>query len=435
MRRIPPTHAESLQEFAFHPPRAIRDGKKEDLEMKQETKQATEGMLKRRSVIAAFAGAVLMTSPALPAQDAAAGATVHGHVQNAAGQPLTSGQIKLTKDINLPYKDEKFTNTADIDKDGNYTVKGVAPGEYFAYVVVADKTADQQHFTIKTGDAPTVDFDMTRAEYIAKMSPEERKSLEDFKAKNAAAAAGNKQISNLNATITAVRTDIKSPTPNFDKDIADMKQATEQRPNEGLLWAVQGEVFTAQAKKTSATDRANKTNPLQDDAVKTSYASAATSLQKAADLMAAAKPPVVEQEATVYNQLGSVYGEGGKPTDATAAFEKAASLDPKGASQYYTNEAIIFDHNGGGDPEVAAAEKAIAADPNKPLPYYLKGQALLAKATVDAKGQIVPPPGCVDAYQKYLQLAPDGPQAPAVKDVLTQMGQKIESKYKAGTKK
>ncbi len=398
-------------------------------------KQRIEEMFKRHNVMTAVATAVLMSSPAMLAQDAAAGATVHGHVQNAAGQPITTGQIKFTKDISLAYKDEKFTNTADIDKEGNYTVKGIAPGEYFAYVVVADKTADQQHFTVKAGDTPTVDFDMTRAEYVAKMSPEERKTLEEFKAKNAAAAAGNKQITNLNATITAVRADIKSPTPNFDKDVADMKQATEQRPNEGLLWAVQGEVFTAQAKKAAATDRTNKTNPLQDDAVKSSYASAATSLQKAADLMAAAKPPAVEQEATVYNQLGSVYGEGGKASDAPAAFEKAASLDPKGAAQYYTNEAIIFDHNGGGDPEVAAAEKAIAADPNKALPYYLKGQALLAKATVDAKGQIVPPPGCVDAYQKYLQLAPDGPQAPAVKDVLTQMGQKIETRYKAGAKK
>ncbi len=213
-----------------------------------------------------------------------------------------------------------------------------------------------------------------------------------------------------------------------------MKQATDARPNEGLLWSVTGDVYYNQGRKLAAADRTNKTNPLTDDAVKSAYENATTSLQKAADLLGAGAKPNVEAQAGVYNQLGNVFGEQGKAPEASAAFEKAATLDPKGASMYYTNEAIVFDHTGGGDPEVNAANKAITADPTKPLPYYLKGQALLAKATVDAKGVIVAPPGCVDAYQKYLELAPDGPQAPAVKEVLTSLGQKVETKYRAGKK-
>ena len=380
--------------------------------------------------------ALSLCAPALHAQDASAtAAKVHGHVVNPAGQALNSGEVKFTKELTVPLKDEKFSNTVPLDKDGNYTATGIAPGEYFIYASQNGKMLDRMQVTLKASDDKTVDFDMTREEYMKTLSPEERKAVEEFKAKNAATVAGNKTIANLNTTIAAVRADIKSPSPNFDKDVADMKQATDQRPNEGLLYAVQGEVFLAQGKKQAATDRTNKTNPLQDDAVKGAYDNAITSLQKSAELFAAAKPPNAEQQATVYNQLGNVYGESGKTSDATAAFEKAAALDPKQASMYYTNEAIIFDHTGGGDPEVAAAEKAISADPNRAMPYYLKGQALLAKATVDAKGNIVPPPGCVDAYQKYLQLAPDGAQAPAVKDVLTQLGQKVETRYKAPGKK
>ena len=390
----------------------------------------------RRTMVTAVTTAALLGGTGLRAQTPQAEpAKVHGHVQNPAGQAVAAGQVKFTKELTKKYEEETFTNTVEVDKEGNYTVSGVAPGEYYVWFVQNDKPVDRQQVTFKPAEDRTLDFDMTRPEFMASLTPEQKKQIEEFKAKNAAAVAGNKQVANLNATITAVRADIKSPTPNFDKDVADMKTATDARPNEGLLWAVQGEVYAAQAKKAAATDRANKTNPRQDDAVKTAYDNAATSLNKAAELMAAAKPPNPESQATVYNQLGNVYGEAGKSTDASAAFEKAAQLDPKGAAQYYTNEAIIFDHNGGGDPETAAAEKAIAADPNKPLPYYLKGQSLLAKATVDAKGQIVPPPGCVDAYQKYLQLAPDGAQASAVKDVLAQMGQKVETKYKASGKK
>ncbi len=396
-------------------------------------KHRLEEMFTRRHLITVVASAALLSSPLLVAQEQPA--SIHGHVQNPAGQAVIAGQIKITKDIHAAYKDEKFTNTADLDKEGNYTIKDVAPGEYFGYVVVGDKTPDQQHFTVKAGDNATVDFDMSRADYMAKLSPEEKKQIEEFKAKNAAVTAGNKQIANLNGTITAVRADIKSPTPNFDKDVADMKQATEQRPTEGLLWAVQGEVYAAQAKKAAATDRANKTNPMQDDAVKSANESAVTSFQKAADLMAAAKPPNPEAQATVYNQLGNVYADAGKPTDAAASYDKSVALVPAKAGTYYYNEAAVMFNAHQDDAALAAAEKAIAADPNQPMPYYIKGQELLAKATVDAKGVIIPPAGCIDAYQKYLQLAPDGPQAPAVKDVLAQMGQKIETKYKAGSKK
>jgi hypothetical protein len=81
---------------------------------------------------------------------------------------------------------------------------------------------------------------------------------------------------------------------------------------------------------------------------------------------------------------------------------------------------------------LAAADKAIAADPAKPIPYYFKGQALVQNATVDPKTQkIVAPPGCIEAYEKYLELAPDGPMAPEVKQVLEGMGQTIKSSYKA----
>ena len=67
--------------------------------------------------------------------------------------------------------------------------------------------------------------------------------------------------------------------------------------------------------------------------------------------------------------------------------------------------------------------------------YYLKGQGLVQKATVDPKTTaIVLPDGCADAYQKYLELAPTGPYAAEVQGILHQAGQKINSTYKAGKK-
>jgi hypothetical protein len=53
---------------------------------------------------------------------------------------------------------------------------------------------------------------------------------------------------------------------------------------------------------------------------------------------------------------------------------------------------------------------------------------------VDKTGKVVAPAGCAEAYQKYLELAPNGPHAKDSTDVLNSLGETIHSSYKAGKK-
>jgi len=102
---------------------------------------------------------------------------------------------------------------------------------------------------------------------------------------------------------------------------------------------------------------------------------------------------------------------------------------------FYGNEAAVLFNANQLDGAAAAADKAIASDPTKPTPYYIKGQALIAKSTFDSKtNKIIPPPGCVDAYQKFLQLEPTGTRSDQVKEVLTSLGEKVDTSYRAGKK-
>ena len=107
---------------------------------------------------------------------------------------------------------------------------------------------------------------------------------------------------------------------------------------------------------------------------------------------------------------------------------------------YYNNEAAIFFNKGqNGDgtaftAALAAADKAIAADPTRPDPYFIRGNVLIQSATVDKTGKVIAPPGCADAYQKYLELAPDGAHAADATAVLTSLGETIHSSFKAGKK-
>jgi hypothetical protein len=53
----------------------------------------------------------------------------------------------------------------------------------------------------------------------------------------------------------------------------------------------------------------------------------------------------------------------------------------------------------------------------------------------DKTHKLIPPPGCLEAYEKYLQLAPDGPYAAEVKGILAGFTQTVPQTYKATKKK
>ena len=110
---------------------------------------------------------------------------------------------------------------------------------------------------------------------------------------------------------------------------------------------------------------------------------------------------------TVYASLGEIFAHEGKIEQAKDAFDKAATLNPAQAAQFRHNETVVFFDTGHADEQLAAANEAIALDGARAANYYFKAQALATKATVDPKTQkMVLPPGCLEAYQKYLQLDP-----------------------------
>lgn len=361
-------------------------------------------------------------------------ASIHGHVNNPAGQPLTSGEVKLTTDRTSQANDRKYAYTFTIDENGDYKGSGIAPGNYVAVVFVGPKSIDfLDNVNLAANDDKLVNFDMSRPEYIAKMTPEERKQLEEYKKKNAAVVAANSQIKNLNKELLEARADTKAG--NFDDAIKLMQSATTAKPDEPILWIALGDAQLGSADAAAKAARAAGT-PTNDPSVLQKYGDAAASYKKGVDLNAASKKPSVETAAVGYNQLGQAYGKQGDAKNASEAYEAAAKAQPANAGMYYYNEAATFYNAGKLDEAAVAADKAIAVDPNRADTYFIKGQSLIPKATVDPKTQkIVPPPGCVEAYQKYLELAPDGPHANDVKGILQGIGQTIESSYKAGKTK
>jgi tetratricopeptide (TPR) repeat protein len=367
------------------------------------------------------------------AQAAAATGSIHGHVVNPIGAPITRGEVRLSTDRSSDAKDRKYPYKFPIDQNGDYKGTGIAPNNYVVFVFQDEKSLDfQDNIQIVKDEDKAVNFDMSRAEYINKLTPDEKKALEEYKKKNAEVSATNAKIQNLNALLLQARADNKAG--NFDAAITSMKQATETKPDEGILWITLGDGQLGSAEAAAKAAKAAGTSP-NDPAIVQKYNDAAASYKKGVELNAASKKPSPEAAAAGYNQLGLVEAKLGDAKAASDAYDQAAKAMPADAGKYYFNEAVTL-YNAGKLPEAeAAADKAIAADPKRADAYYIKGQALIPGATVDAKTQkVVAPPGCVEAYQQYLELAPDGPHAADVKGILEGIGAQVKSTYKAGKK-
>jgi tetratricopeptide (TPR) repeat protein len=124
-----------------------------------------------------------------------------------------------------------------------------------------------------------------------------------------------------------------------------------------------------------------------------------------------------------WSSLGEIYIRQKHYREAQDAFDHAAQVDPAKAPLFLRNETVFFFKAGQADAQLAAAEKAIAADPTRASNYYFKGQALVQKATIDPQTQkMTLPPGCAEAYQKYLELEPNGQFSADAKGVLTAAG-------------
>lgn len=373
-------------------------------------------------LVAIIAVALPLATSQVWAQAGAAGSgQIHGQVTDPAGAPVTNGTISLYPGNGgvSPETDAKYNFP--VGTDGSYKGDGIAAGSY-TLIYRAPNTPKNQvvdqidNIKITAGQDTTANDDMSRPEYIAKLSPEQKKALEETMKKNAGILKENATIKNLNADLNKAREDDKNH--NYQEAAALMQKDATIKPDAAVLWIELG---------------------IAQEGLK-QYADAETNLQKGIQMDQASKKPNNDMDATAYDRLGEAYASEGKVPEAQSAYDNAAKLNPASAATYYSNEAIMMDRisstaPAAADAVVPAADKAIAANPNNPIPYYLKGKALVTKATVDQKtGKIVAPPGCQEAYQKYLELAPNGQFAPDAKQILAEMSQTPSSGSKGGKK-
>ncbi|HEY1495822.1 MAG TPA: tetratricopeptide repeat protein [Candidatus Solibacter sp.] len=376
--------------------------------------------MKFRNLVVAVAG-TLFLSLASFAQITA----IEGNVIAPEGGPLVKGLVKITRtDIKGNYK----CNT---DKKGHYFYNGLPLGTYNIAVEIDGKEMDGVNgVRTRLGDPVPVNFDLQK---IAQQNAAKAASATAAAASGAAPALSKEQErgmtkeqkeaydkaikdresamkknKELNDAFTAGLAAVQAK--DYDTAITNLTKASELDPKQVAVWAQLADAYVGAASK--------KTGPEFDATMQKGI----EAYGKALELNPA--------DAATHNNFALALAKAKKFPEMQAELQKAAELDPPKAGQYYYNLGALLVNAGQAEPAGAAFKKAIELDPNHADSYYQYGVYLVGKASFAADGKVTPVPGTVEAFQKYLQLAPTGQFADSAKGMLTSMDAKVDTAYK-----
>ncbi len=380
--------------------------------------------MKIQTAAAVLAGLLLAALPAFAQMT-----VMEGVVKGVDGNPVKGAVIQIDRlDIKT-----KHPYTVKTDKSGHFLYSGLPLGKFHVWVEVDGKKMDEVNNVITTTSMnKVVNFDLqavaAQAAAVQKaaatgsnlskdqergLSPEQKKAIEEYYAKQ---KENLKKNAELNEAFNAGKTALDNKQ--YDVAIENFNKAGEVDPKQTAVWSGLAQAYEQRAKTKTGAD-------------------ADADMQKAADTWVKAIA-VHPDEAGLHNNYALTLAGEKKFDEAQAELEKAATLNPSGAGQYYYNLGALEVNGGHNDAASEAFKKAISIEPPYAEAFYQYGLTLVAKASYDKDGKILPVPGTVEAFQKYLQLTPDGPHAQEAKAMLDTLGSPIQTEYKnpdAGKKK
>src|SRR5260370_12457586 len=366
------------------------------------------------------------------------GALAGALAPRAAAQSSISGKIidptgKPWADIVMRSVDEQGSKQeTKTDKDGNYTFRNLRTGVYTVFVVFPPPNTNPPYEVkqqLQSGEDAKIDLNFK--EIIAKQggaNAEGRKKGEEGKGK----MEGVKDHFNAG---TALVDQEKQAKIDLQKAAPDQREAAKQKLTD--LSEQAAKEFQEAAKNLGEKDTNAhlvwfKLGEAYDTAGRNEEA--AQAYQQAI----AAKPDVPGY----YNNLGNVLARVGKIDDAKAAYTKSAELDPPNAATAWRNYGISLYQAGRLQEAVEPLQKSTQIDPKSSQAWYLLASCMMASPDiykkVGDKLVVTPAPGTVEAYQKAIELDPNGTWGSQAKQGLEQLNQMtggIETKVNMKKKK
>jgi len=128
-------------------------------------------------------------------------------------------------------------------------------------------------------------------------------------------------------------------------------------------------------------------------------------------------------EAAHYNNLGTILIRTGQVQEGVRHIEQAARLDADRAATYHFNLGAALLNAGRARDAAGHFRQALRSDPTFAAAHFFLGVALVRSAPRASGAEPArAAPGTVEAFQRYLQLAPDGPYAEKAREYLKELG-------------
>ena len=341
-------------------------------------------------------------------------AKVHGTIVDSAGNPFPGIMVTFKNSTT----GQAFEATT--DAGGRYAKDKMPPSSYSVslklkdmviYETVAELTGGQDTtFSINFKDLQAKSG--AEAEEAEKKASESRAKFAAMKGHFDAGTAALEQAKQLRAQMDKMPKDQQAASQGQLQDtagkaVSELQQAlegtAETDPNRNIVLARLGDAYETTGK----------------------YGEAAEAYTKAVAL----KP-----DPGYYNNLGNCLARTGKVDDALGAYQKAIELDPTNTAMYWRNFAVGLYNTGRIKESLDPLRKATTADPKNAQAWYLLGAALVNTMEFKHDGDKLVPvlqPGTIEAYQKSIDLDPNGPYASQAKqgiEALQSMGVGIDTK-------
>jgi tetratricopeptide (TPR) repeat protein len=358
----------------------------------------------------------------LPSITAAQNAHVNGQILDRDGKPWVGLSVVLKSDSGRTY-------SLKTDKDGKFIQVGLSAGVYtFTVTSPADQLnyAEQHQILADQDNNVVINFKDILAKQAA-AHPEEQKqqqeaanSFKNMKAHVDAGVAALADADDVRKQLRAAPADQKAPLQ--DKLAADYQTAISE--------------LQLGEQAVGAKDTKNHAVILSNLGVAYNlsgrYDDGGAAYQKAIDL---------NPMPAYYNGLSSALANSAaaltdpaaitaKITEAGANCDKATALDPTptNTARCWKNIGIVLSNKGLFKDAVPPLEKASQADPKDAQTWFLIGSAYTGLIEPKQEGDKITyiiPPGASEAFQKCIDLDPNGPYAAQAKqnlDALAAMG-------------
>jgi tetratricopeptide (TPR) repeat protein len=365
-------------------------------------------MLKRVKSLLAVAAFLACLASLTPKHALAQTGSLEGDVIGFEGTPLAGVTVTIDrKDIKQHFEVKKT------DKKGHYFHAGL-PVAFYRVAVVQDGKELYYFDNIKVplGETMKLDFNLKQEMERAKAQP--RELTKEEKEARAKQEEDVKKHDTMKGRFEKGREFYAAKQ--YDQAVEEFNAAAQLDPTQHVIFANLAESYKYLRKF--------------DDAIQ--------SYTKALEILASKKEAGKadpQTEASYHMNLALIYAMANKMENALAETEKSTQLNPGMGSKAYYNLGATLVNTGKASEAVEAFKKAVAVDPNNADAQYQLGICLMSRAETTPEGKVIPAPGTVEAFQKYLDLQPNGSYAAVAKDMITTLSGTVETKFKAEKEK